>query len=658
MANRKLLSRCLLRAILVRKAVMPMPYSSMEKYLLPEQLHSALTDIHMVTLNAAVRMLAAGRNYGVTAPNDTTINLTSGCTVSLQNIDPILYPDTSFSIVKYYLYKSPSSNPDIPYDSGYGSASGKQFDINATTRVTYISTIDPLQRDSFTVTVTGGVPATALDFDGVDDRVDLNLPFYSRIPGVNHTYSIETWINVRAYNKNGGSVLLGNQRGNDSGIVISIDPNGYIATYQPNVGTVKSTYKIPLNTWTHIAVVQSISKLDLFVNGVFKQTLLQARNLQGETGNPFYIGASTNDGTTFSHNFNGIIDNMRIWNIALCQGEIQRNMTCEVTSAVGLLTELTFNQSSSIAGCKNTGLNGGGTLHNFYLDGPTSNWVKGSGFINGICTSFSNLVITTTSHYLSFPSAKGICGAYPNFSITATSDCYNSVQYTYTKNPGTFFPVGDNYIYAYATDALGNKDSISLDIYVFDSEAPTLVTKDTTIKLDENGFAALDAKSVTDSLYDNCTQRNFINLNVSPNTFYSNNVGVNTVEVKATDARGNITTKTATVTVLPYGSKVNNAFIATDNKASLRNDFKVMISPNPAQDYFTLQVTSNNLTDKINIRITDISGKVLDVISNVNAGELKHFGSQYKAGIYIANITQGTNHKTIKIVEDVITIHT
>src|SRR5690606_36408923 len=93
--------------------------------------------------------------------------------------------------------------------------------------------------------------------------------------------------------------------------------------------------------------------------------------------------------------FKGDVDEVRIWNRALCQGEILNNMNCEVSLPQnGLYSYYKFNVG--LIGVLNTlfsnlpdvsGNNNDGTLYNFALTGVLSNWVAGKA--TGTCNSFT-----------------------------------------------------------------------------------------------------------------------------------------------------------------------------------------------------------------------------------------------------------------------------
>ena len=464
----------------------------------------------------------------------------------------------------------------------------------------------------------------------------------------------------------GGSVIFSNQHAKDSGIIVALSPNGYVSTYQPKVGNVISSYKVQLNTWTHIAFIQTPQKLDLYVNGQFVQTLLMApylhANVSVANGTNYakaYFGTTSNDDITFSKYFNGEIDNVRFWNKALCQTQLQNGMNC--ASVTGPIKEFTFNRG--LASCKNTGLTTlapydnnnpysfNGTLQNFYLDGPVSNWVPGL-TKDTTCAAQPTLSITTPTNILLY-AMPGNCGAVASFVATVSSACTDSLKVSYSQNPGTLFPVGATSVTATASDGTGDKAYASFTVTVSDTIAPFLTTKDTTVRLDKNSYAYINSTAVIASLSDNCSSQSAPSYTVFPTSFTS--AGTYTVTVIATDKYNNKTTRYATVTVLPYRS---SGLLASGDKAGADasykvalDNFSVVISPNPANDHFDLRVMNSRLADKISIRITDVTGKQLDAFENLKIGQALQFGFHYVPGTYIAEVLQRTTKKSYKLMK-------
>ena len=135
------------------------------------------------------------------------------------------------------------------------------------------------------------------------------------------------------------------------------------------------------NVWTQIAAVWNGTSFTFYINGAIDPTTNSAGTINGTEN--LNIGMSANYGETFS----GMIDEVRIWNIARSQSAIQNTMGSSLAgNEAGLITYYNFN--SGIAGANNAGIttlidnsghNNNGTLTNFALTaGSSSNWVSHS----------------------------------------------------------------------------------------------------------------------------------------------------------------------------------------------------------------------------------------------------------------------------------------
>ncbi|TNF32447.1 MAG: HYR domain-containing protein, partial [Bacteroidetes bacterium] len=96
------------------------------------------------------------------------------------------------------------------------------------------------------------------------------------------------------------------------------------------------------------------------------------------------------------------------------------------------------------------------------------------------------------------------------------------------------------------TDAAGNSSTCSATVNLLENTPPTAVCQDATVQLDEFGNASISATDVDGGSFDNC---GIADLSVNPATFDCSNLGENTVTLTATDASGNSSVCTATVTV-------------------------------------------------------------------------------------------------------------
>src|SRR5271165_3240826 len=103
-------------------------------------------------------------------------------------------------------------------------------------------------------------------------------------------------------------------------------PAGHILVGSTDYGTVGGS-ALPLNTWTFLSATYNGSTLTTYVNG----TPVGSTKITGSiytTSDPLRIG-----GDWDSEMFTGLIDNVRIYNTALTQAQIQSDMNTPVTSS-------------------------------------------------------------------------------------------------------------------------------------------------------------------------------------------------------------------------------------------------------------------------------------------------------------------------------------
>jgi hypothetical protein len=106
--------------------------------------------------------------------------------------------------------------------------------------------------------------------------------------------------------------------------------------------------------------------------------------------------------------------------------------------------------------------------------------------------------------------------------------------------------LGSNAITLTVTDASGNSDQCTAFVIVEDCAATTASCQDITVCLGGNGSVTVAPEEVDNSSSDNC---GIVSSTLTPNTFSSSDLGVNTVLLNVQDASGNSDECTATVTV-------------------------------------------------------------------------------------------------------------
>jgi hypothetical protein len=203
---------------------------------------------------------------------------------------------------------------------------------------------------------------TALAFDGNDDYV------YTYYSSAYQSYTKEAWIKT-----NSGTSTQYIFFSNDCRLYLQ---NGYLY-FQDYCGyTTSSTTTVPVNEWAHVAVVYnySASQINLYINGIN----VGSGNSYCPYGYVLCVGYG-------SSSFNGRIDDVRFWNYAKTQAEIQSAMNLALTgSESGLMVYYTFENGSVTPGADNIGFTTvndesvydyNGALTNFALNGQNSNWV-------------------------------------------------------------------------------------------------------------------------------------------------------------------------------------------------------------------------------------------------------------------------------------------
>ncbi len=235
----------------------------------------------------------------------------------------------------------------------------------------------------------------ALDFNGSNDVV---LPYNPATDfSLNSKFTIETWFKTTDIT----AVLYSNKVdqmpfiGHEVAIVNNFIVFEVMNNYFSNTIRIETINTYNDGNWHHVACVYkgipNASNCDIYVDGILQTVNVTHNNLtsSANSGNAPRIG-SRNGSAYF---LNGVLDELRIWNKALCAAEIQSRRNCELMgNEANLLAYFNFNQG--VAGGNNlnvtsltdiSGNNNVGSLNNFVLTGNTSNWINSSANITGSC---------------------------------------------------------------------------------------------------------------------------------------------------------------------------------------------------------------------------------------------------------------------------------
>jgi uncharacterized repeat protein (TIGR01451 family) len=150
--------------------------------------------------------------------------------------------------------------------------------------------------------------------------------------------TIDAWVNPAQLGSGDVDVIVNKETDSNSGVQYEIgvrtnsDPGGSIpagnfAFYvggQSGLpgewrGWVDGGATVPLNVWSHVALTFDGSTVKTYVNGQLKRTISELGGTIATTTGPFKIGARSGTGARF----NGLIDEVDLFNRALSQTEIQ-----------------------------------------------------------------------------------------------------------------------------------------------------------------------------------------------------------------------------------------------------------------------------------------------------------------------------------------------
>jgi len=178
----------------------------------------------------------------------------------------------------------------------------------------------------------GGKYNSALSFNGTSAYVDLGNPALLQLTG---SMTVSAWVNAAANPPDDGQIVA---KSNDAsgwqfkttpdtgpetfGIAVSPTATGHAQRYTTTVRA--------LNTWYYVAGVYDATAktLSTYVNGVLNNGTLSGTvaATQVNAAVNVNIGRRLTTGTTGGFYFNGLIDEVRIYNRALSQAEIQADM--------------------------------------------------------------------------------------------------------------------------------------------------------------------------------------------------------------------------------------------------------------------------------------------------------------------------------------------
>ena len=88
---------------------------------------------------------------------------------------------------------------------------------------------------------------------------------------------------------------------------------------------------------------------------------------------------------------------------------------------------------------------------------------------------------------------------------------------------------------------------------------------------------------------------------------------------------------------------------ATSIEQLLNRKFDITIFPNPSSSHFELAIRGD-IKNPVTIKVTDISGRVVEQYEKVSATTILKIGRKLNAGTYFVEAIQGDQRKFVKII--------
>ena len=186
---------------------------------------------------------------------------------------------------------------------------------------------------------TAGKIGNALFFNGTSAYVDLGNAVTLQLTG---SMTLSAWINSAAFPGN-DAVIVSKKASGELGYqldtTVDTGPRTIRIKFTDATGSVTSRYGatvLQLNQWYHVAGVYDAQAqtLNAYLNGVLDNGTLLGTVTSTQLNSPLNVNIGRRPGAS-GYEFNGTIDEVRIYNRALSQAEIQADMNASAGGSGG-----------------------------------------------------------------------------------------------------------------------------------------------------------------------------------------------------------------------------------------------------------------------------------------------------------------------------------
>ena len=310
----------------------------------------------------------------------TDIGLSTADFTSICSIDTTIELSSS-DLSTYYFLRNDADNSviDGPVEGTGAAVDFSTGTVSATT----------------TYNVYGKSYGTALDFDGVDEYVDLGTDAAFDITA---DITLETWVYVDALPTDWVRLVGKGEFVANRTYGLWLHPSGTLLwqMYGPTNLDLATSDVLSVGQWYHLAAVREGTACRVYINGVevASTTYTDTPNLSTQ---PATIGAAA-----VMHDYlDGQMDEVRIWNVARSEAEINSAMyDCLTGTESGLVACYHFEDGTGSSTATDAASSLDGTLMNME---PALDWVDGT-YTCGLCDLEMTDMVTITIDPLADPS--------------------------------------------------------------------------------------------------------------------------------------------------------------------------------------------------------------------------------------------------------------
>ena len=279
-----------------------------------------------------------------------------------------------------------------------------------------------------------GITGNAVSLDGTTAYV--LAPGASSLKPVS-TVSVAAWVKPTTAPASGGEVV---SMGDNYVLRVLSDGNVMFFFYNGTTWITLQTTGVNVldGNWHHLAGVKSASQMVVYVDGVSKASSAASGTIPYSLGTNLYIGMHGNGST--SHNFNGIIDEVRVYNVDLNATQVQGIFTSTPVPAPAPLpisvSSLTPSPATATAGTTVTWTStasggSGGYQYQFSRKGPdtggTSVVVKAYSTSNTWAWATTSAMVGSNTVTVTVKDSSGATGTSSVvYTLSSTSTAGNS----------------------------------------------------------------------------------------------------------------------------------------------------------------------------------------------------------------------------------------